>query len=267
MDVIPYRNELKECRRIVIKIGTNTIIDSDGRFNHSLIRSIAEEIRDLKKEERQFAIVTSGAIGLGNRHMGWKKTESIVDNQCAASVGQALLMHAYHDCFKEHGLIVSQILLTYSDIFDPRRETTIRNLTKRLLETGMIPIINENDSVSTEEISFGDNDILSAHVARLTEADLLILLTNTDGLYRDIKKEDTINVIENIDPEIKKYISEKKSPDGKGGMSSKLIAAELAKESGILTVIAKGTEKDIIKRILSGEHTGTLFSLNGGRKK
>ena len=267
MDAILHRAALKKSKKIVIKIGTNTIIDKDGKFNHNIIKNLARDIHDLKFTGRQFTIVSSGAIGLGNHHMQWQKTKDILMNQCSASIGQTLLMHAYHNCFKEHSLTVSQLLLTYSDIFDTKKETVIRNLTKKLIEQGIIPIINENDSVSTEEITFGDNDILSAHVSGLINADLLIILTDTDGLYKDIEKEDTINFIETIDPQIHACIHPKKSKEGKGGMSSKLLASGLAAKHGIKTVIAQGTEKNIIKKILNGETTGTLLNLNGGNRK
>ncbi len=267
MNAILHRAALKKSKRIVIKIGTNTILTPVGTFNHNLIKDLAKQINDLKNTGKEFTIVSSGAIALGNRHMRWQKTKDIIMNQCSASIGQTLLMHSYHKCFKEHSLTVSQLLLTYSDIFDTKKEATIRNLTKKLIELDIIPIINENDSVSTEEITFGDNDILSAHISRLIKADLLIILTNTNGLYKDIEKQDTINFIETIDTEIHGCIHHTISTEGKGGMSSKLLASELAAKHGIKTVIAQGAEKNIIKKILNGETTGTLLNLNGGNRK
>lgn len=265
MDAILHRAALKKSKKIVIKIGTNTILTPKGTFNNNLIKDLAKQINDL--EDKEFTIVSSGAIALGNRHMKWQKTKDILMNQCSASIGQTILMHSYHNCFKKHSLIVSQLLLTYSDIFDTKKEATIRNLTKKLIKLNIIPIINENDSVSTEEITFGDNDILSAHISRLINADLLIILTNTDGLYKNIEKKDTINIIETINTEIHNCIHPAISNEGKGGMSSKLYASELAAKHNIKTVIAQGTEKNIIKKILNGENTGTLLNLDGGNRK
>lgn len=212
-------------------------------------------------------IVSSGAIGLGNNHLRWNKTNDLILNQCSASVGQNLLLHSYSNCFKKHGVVISQLLLTHEDIADAKRKVNIRNLIEKLMELGIVAIINENDSVSTEEITFGDNDILSAYVSALIEADLLIILSDVNGLYRNLETEEIINFVESIDSEIKRCISKNKSELGKGGMPSKLIAAQLAASSNTITVVANSNEKNVIKRILNGESVGTLFCLNGGNKK
>lgn len=271
MDAFLARSHLKNTRRIVIKIGTNTIIDSTGAFNKALACGLAEDIVSLRQIGCEFIIVSSGAIGLGNRRLCWLKSESddldLVKKQCAASVGQAILMRSYQECFETSGLTVSQLLLTYGDLDDLARKSTVKNLMEKFIETGIIAVINENDSVSAEEITFGDNDILSARISCLVGAGLLIILSNIDGFYRNIESRETISHISAITPEIAQCISKDRSIDGTGGMSSKIIAAEIASSCGTETIIAKGAEKSIIKRILYGENIGTLITLNGGNSR
>lgn len=266
MDVFLARSHLKNAKRIVIKIGTNTIIGSDGAFNKSLAHSLAEDIAYLRQIGHEFIIVSSGAIGLGNRRMGWLKTDndSLVKKQCAASIGQAILMRSYQECFETTGLTVSQLLLTYGDLEDPGRISTVKALMDHIIETGIIAVINENDSVSAEEITFGDNDILSARISCLVGADLLVILSNIDGFYKNFESRETMSHITAITPEITQCISKSTSGDGTGGMTSKIIAAKIASDCGAETIIAKGTEKNIIKRIFDGEDIGTLITLNGG---
>ncbi|MFH1439861.1 MAG: glutamate 5-kinase [Candidatus Woesearchaeota archaeon] len=261
------RNQLKKVNRIVIKLGTNTIIDDNGKFNYCFINGLIEQISHLKDEGKQIIIISSGAIGLGNNYLGWQKTNDLVLNQCSASVGQNLLMNSYANCFNKYSIAISQLLLTHEDINDPKRNANIKCLIERLMSLGIITIINENDSISTEEITFGDNDILSARVSNLIDADLLILLSDINGLYKNIKYKEIVDFVENIDLNIRKYVDENRSKLGKGGMHSKLIAAQLASHSNTFTVIASSIEKDVIKRIIRGENIGTLFYLNGGIKK
>ncbi len=271
MDAFLARSHLKNYRRIVIKIGTNTIIDSTGAFNKFLASNLAEDIVSLKASGREFIIVSSGAIGLGNRRMGWQKTENddldLVKKQCAASVGQAILMRSYQECFETSGLTVSQLLLTYADLEDQKRASTVKTLMEKIIESGIIAVINENDSVSAEEITFGDNDILSARISCLIGAGLLVILSNIDGFCKNMESMETISHISAITPEITECISKDRSIDGTGGMSSKIIAAEIASACGTETIIAKGAEKNIIKRILDGENIGTLITLNGGNSR
>ena len=260
------RNQLKKANRIVIKLGTNTIIDGNGKFNYCFINELIKQISHLKDEGREIIIVSSGAIGLGNNYLGWLKTNDLVLNQCSASVGQNLLMNSYANCFNEHGIAISQLLLTHDDINDSKRKLNIKCLIEKLMNKGIIVIINENDSVSTEEITFGDNDILSALVSNLINADLLILLSNVNGLYKDINYEEIVNFVEKIDYRIRNCVSRNKSQFGKGGMRSKLRAVQLASASNTFTVIANSKEKEVIKKIIKGENIGTLFYLNGGNK-
>jgi len=265
--VFLLRNQLKKANRIVIKLGTNAIIDDNGKFNYCFINGLIKQISYLKNEGKQIIIISSGAIGLGNNNLGWQKTDDLVLNQCSASVGQNLLMNSYAKCFSQYGITISQLLLTHEDINDSKRNTNIKSLIEKLMNLGIIAIINENDSVSTEEITFGDNDLLSACVSNLLDADLLILLSDVNGLYRNVKNEEIVDFVENIDSKIKKYVCRNKSKLGKGGMHSKLIAAQLVSASNTFTVIASSGEKEVIKRIIRGDNIGTLFYLNGDISK
>ncbi|HLC56984.1 MAG TPA: glutamate 5-kinase, partial [Candidatus Nanoarchaeia archaeon] len=173
MIVFLARKELKNTKRIVIKLGTNIVINQNGRFNSKLITSLLKEISSLKDSGKSFILVSSGAIGLGNNSLNWKKAKDTLLNQCSASVGQSLLMHEYRSCSNPLGIAIAQVLLTREDLKSSKRKERIKNLIEKLTGLNVLAIINENDSVSTEEITFGDNDILSAHIAQLFNADLL----------------------------------------------------------------------------------------------
>lgn len=264
MDAFLWRGRLKDAKRIVIKLGSNTII-KDDRFNCGLAEDLARQIRELYPEKR-FIIVTSGAIGLGRMHLAHEKTDDILLKQCLASVGQNILMHSYQDCFAMHGIRISQLLLTNDDLRDEKRKTNLKCILAKLASMGITTIINENDSVSTEEMTFGDNDILSAHISNLVEADLLILLSDVDGLYRNIYTKEIIDLVDDVDHRIMGFLDDKKSEMGTGGMRSKIAAAQIAAYSKTATVVANGSEKDVIRRILEGDMLGTMFKLDRGNQ-
>ena len=176
-------------------------------------------------------------------------------------------MNSYANSFNKYDLIISQLLLTHEDINDYKRGKNIKCLIERLMNLGVITIINENDSVSTEEITFGDNDLLSARVCNLLDANLLVLLSDVNGLYKNIKYEEIVEFVGSIDSRITGCVDRGKSELGKGGMHSKLIAAQLASASNTFTVIASSKEKNVIERIVKGDNIGTLFYLNGGNEK
>ena len=259
MIVFLARKGLKGARRIVIKLGTNIVINQDGRFNSKLITSLLKEISLLRDSGKLFILVSSGAIGLGNNCLNWKKTRDTLLNQCSASVGQSLLMHEYGLCSKSTGMAMAQVLLTREDLKSSKRKERIKNLIEKLTALKILAIINENDSVSTEEITFGDNDLLSAYIAQLFNADLLILLSNVDGVYKGSSTKEIIPLIRVIDSRIKACITGSTSSLGRGGMLSKILAAEIA--SPAKTVVAKGNEKNVLARIFKGENIGTLFHL------
>jgi glutamate 5-kinase len=255
----------KGIKKIVVKIGTSSLTAKDGKFNKEFASDIARQVSILKSEGKDIILVSSGAIGTGCEALEFKeRPKSIPLKQATAAVGQSILMHEWSQVFAKYGLKVAQILLTYDAFSDRKTYLNLRNSMSVLLELNVIPIINENDPICVHEIgeTFGDNDTLSAMVSSKVEADLLILMTDIDGLYtknpkksKDAKK---IAIIEEITPEILSFgggAGEK----GTGGMKTKLEAAKIAQKSGCFMVIASSEEKDSISRVMSGEDIGTLF--------
>jgi glutamate 5-kinase len=249
------RNDLWKAKRIVIKIGTNTIT-SNGKFNKSFAKNLTKELNKIGKE---IIIVSSGAICLGNNHVGWEKSNNKTKKQCASTIGQGLLIQKYNEILKGN-MFVSQLLLTRADLKCTERKNFVREIISHSLKNNILTIINENDSLSTEEITFGDNDILSAHIANLIGADLLILLTNVDGIYSNMETKQKIFYVKNI-KDVQQLVCSVFSSNGTGGMRSKIKAAEIASFCGAKTIIAKGLEKNRLTRILSGENIGTLIDL------
>jgi len=260
------RKELfNDVRKIVVKIGTSSLTAKDGKFNKEFASDIARQVSKLKNEGKDVIIVSSGAIGTGCEALDFKeRPKSIPLKQATAAVGQGILMNEWRQAFEEFNLKVAQILLTYDAFSDRKTYLNLRNSLSVLLELGVIPIINENDPICVHEIgeTFGDNDTLSAMVSSKVEADLLILMTDIDGLYtknpkkaKDAKK---IPIIEEITPEILSF-GGSAGEKGTGGMKTKLEAAKIAHKSGCYMVIASGEEKNLISRIMSGEDIGTLF--------
>jgi glutamate 5-kinase len=255
----------KNAKRIVIKVGTNTLTTAEG-VDGGYIRMLAAQMASLRRDDKQVLLVSSGAIGMGAKSL--QLTGPVTDmklRQACAAIGQPLLMHEYHNAFAEQGLIVSQVLLTAEVLNNRKTYLNLRNAIESLLRLGVIPIINENDSVSTAEIgtAFGDNDKLSALVASKIDADLLIMLTDIDALYdKDPRKYDDakpIRVVTEITDELQKAAGSKGSAYSTGGMKTKLAAAEIAASAGCRIVLAHGKEHDVIARILDGQEVGTLF--------
>ncbi len=259
---ITSRNHLTQAHRIVIKLGSTSIVNENGQFNTMFITSLARQIKDLTSQGKQVILVSSGAIGLGNAHLQWNNRDDILLNQCAAAVGQNILMSSYLQCFKEHGLVASQVLLTHNDLKNPEG---IKLLLKKHMNLGIIAVINENDSVSTEEITFGDNDLLSARVANIVDADLLVLLSDVNGLYSDVESKKVVGFVGTINSETEKYVNGDGSALGKGGMKSKLMAAQMAGKSNTKTIIAAAHKDNVLHKILSGEGIGTLFDVADGQ--
>lgn len=252
-------------KRVVIKIGTSTL-STDSGVNTEYIRTLAKQVRWLVSTDRQVLIVSSGAIGMGAKQL---KMEGPVKDmklrQACAATGQPLLMHEYHKAFSAQGLTVSQVLLT-AEVLDKRKTyLNLQNAIESLLRLGTIPIINENDCISTAEIgtAFGDNDKLSALVASKIDADLLIMLTDIDGLYdkHPHKHEDAkpIRVVEKITDDIVKAAGAKGSTHSTGGMKTKLKAASITAPAGCRMVLAHGKEPNVIQKIIEGADIGTLF--------
>ncbi len=258
------REALKKAKRIVIKVGTSTITYANGKRNFSQIDRLALEISDLQNQGKEMILVTSGAVAVGVDRMGLPgKPKTIPGKQAAAAVGQGVLMHTYEKFFADYGQIVAQVLITKTEAIDRHRYTNTRNTFMELMRQRVIPIVNENDVVALDELKIGDNDNMSALVAGIVDADLVIILSDVDGLYTANPQThpDAVIVPEvaEITPEIEASAGGVGSARGTGGMATKIQAAKAATSSGIHLVIASGTEKNAITRVLQGEELGTLF--------
>ena len=256
--------------RIVIKVGTSTLAYSTGMLNIRRVEELCRVMSDLKNAGNEVILISSGAIGMGVGKLGLgKRPSDIPSKQAAAAVGQCELMYTYDKLFGEYNHTVAQILLTGEDIETEKRRENFRNTMFRLLELHAISIINENDTVATDEIVIGDNDTLAAIVAANVEADLLVLLSDIEGLYtKDPHKfadAKLIPVVEELTPEILALAEGKGSELGTGGMITKLRAADIATRAGIDMIIANGADPEILYKLLDGESFGTLFL--GGKKQ
>ena len=256
-------------QKIVVKVGTRLLTYETGKLNLDVTEKLVREISDLKNQGLDMLLVSSGAIGAGIGRLGLeKKPASVPERQALAAIGQGLLIQIYEKLFAEYGHIIAQVLLTREDMENRKRYINSRNAFLHLLKYGSIPVINENDTVSTEEIEFGDNDKLSALVATIIDADLLIILTGIDGLCTGDPHTDPsakrIPFVGEITPEIRKIAGNTDEILAKGGMFSKIEAAEIVMNSGIDLVIADGRQKNVLKRIVQGEDIGTFFSSGHG---
>jgi glutamate 5-kinase len=249
---------MKNKKRIVVKIGTSLV--AEGLKTGALLESLVADICAARGQGMDVILVSSGAIGAGMQVLKWQKRPTdIGKKQAAAAVGQVSLMKAYEKLFMSRGVCVAQVLLTRSDIEDRNRYLNVKNTLSALLELGVVPILNENDTVSVEEIKFGDNDRLSALVAAKMDADLLVILTDVDGLYNPLNKV-VLPLVSRITKEIEEMASGKsRSGLGTGGMSSKIEAAKITAASGITTVIANGFKAGQLLEAMEGRAVGTKF--------
>ena len=259
------REKLKYARRIVIKVGTSTLAHGEsGKLNLYRIEHLIREIADLHNSGKEIIFVTSGAIAAGIGKMNLKsKPETIPENQALAAIGQGVLMHIYEKFFAEYGQTMGQILLTKDNATDEHARENSRNSLLAILRMGAIPVINENDAVAVDEIKIGDNDNLSAIVAVMIDAEVLIILTDIDGLYDGNPKVDAsaklVHTVEKISPQIERMAGGAGTKLGTGGMFTKIQAAKLATRNGISTLIVSGREIGNLRRALNGEELGTIF--------
>lgn len=259
------RELLKEKKRIVIKIGSSTIThENTGSLDLIKLERLVRILTDLQNQGKEVVLVSSGAIAVGRKALGLQKRPSEkAEKQACAAVGQARLMMVYQKFFSEYNQVSAQVLMTQYTIRDDISRQNAQNTFKELLHMGVIPIVNENDTVSTNEIEFGDNDTLSALVSVLIKADLLILLSDIDGLYTDDPHQNIkakfIDLVEKIDSDLYKMGKGSFYEMGTGGMATKIEAAKIATEVGVDMVIANGADISIISRIIEGENVGTLF--------
>ena len=256
---------LKNIQKIVVKVGTSTLTKEDGNLNIEKIKKIVSELSNLSDKGYDVVLVTSGAVGAGMGRLNMtERPKTLSEKQALASVGQVALTHLYQMLFQEYGKIIGQLLLTKGDFSDRRRYLNARNVCNTLLKNKIVPIINENDAVVANEIKVGDNDTLSALVSGLIDADLLIILSDVQGLYnKNPQKYEDANLIEivgKIDEDIRKTAGGEGSKFGTGGMITKIIAAEMATKIGTNMVIASGEDPRNITRIVEKENIGTLFT-------
>lgn len=255
---------IEESRKIVIKIGSNVLSDENGAVNRAVLQSIAEQVNSLMKKNKQVILVSSGAgicgVGAINK---WSRRGDMNYKQALCAIGQVELMMAYKEDFAAYDIHVGQMLLTREDFDDPHRTLNIRNALFTLVDEGVVPIINENDSVSVDEIKIGDNDTLSAKTANLWNADLLIILSDIDGVFdKDPKSGEDARLIEeagDIDQLLENISIGEKSSFGTGGIATKIEAARLVNRYGIPMALLNGKKEGIIRKAKTGEETGTLF--------
>jgi len=262
--------------RLVIKVGSSLVTNEGRGIDHTAVARWAAEIARLTLAGKSIILVSSGAIAEGMQRLGWSmRPRAIHDLQAAAAVGQMGLVQAYETAFAQYGLHTAQVLLTHEDLADRRRYLNARTTLTTLLGLRVIPVINENDTVTTDEIRFGDNDTLGALVTNLVEADVLVLLTDQPGLYTaDPRRDPTATLVETAiagDPDLERMAGGVGSTIGRGGMLTKIIAAKRAARSGAATIIACGREPDVLTRLFAGESLGTLLTADrtslGARKQ
>lgn len=253
---------MNKYRTIVVKIGSSTLTDKQGNLDTANLKRIVSELAELKKAKKNILVVTSGAIVSGTELLKLgRKPKTIPEKQAAAAVGQGLLMRQYAKAFEEHGISVAQVLLTRDEVSEREKYLNTRNTLIKLLELGVVPVINENDTVSVEEIKIGDNDTLSALVASLIDADLLIMLTDVEGFMMpdEDNEPQVVHEIKEITADIKQAAG-RPSTQGVGGMITKLQAAEICSDAGVVAAIVSGRTAGVIGAYLSAGKVGTTFT-------
>ena len=256
---------IAKASRLVVKVGSSLVTDEGRGIDHAAVARWAAQIAQLRAAGKSVVLVSSGAIAEGMQRLGWStRPRAIHDLQAAAAVGQMGLVHAYETAFAQYGLHTAQVLLTHEDLADRRRYLNARTTLTTLLGLHVIPIINENDTVTTDEIRFGDNDTLGALVTNLLEADVLVLLTDQQGLFTaDPRRDPSATLVREAragDPALETMAGGAGSAIGRGGMLTKVLAAKRAARSGAATIIASGREPDVLARLARGEAIGTLFT-------
>ncbi len=250
--------------RIVVKVGTSTLTHATGRINIRHVEALCKVLSDVRNAGHELILVSSGAIGMGVGRMNLpKRPDDMPGKQAMAAIGQCELMYFYDRLFSEYSHVVAQILLTGEDLREEKRHTNFTNTIFRLLELGVIPVINENDTVATEEVAVGDNDTLGALVAESVRADLLVLLSDVDGLYSANPRQDPdavlIPVVTELTPEILASAGEKGSSLATGGMATKLHAASICMKAGTDMIILNGGQPEVLYEVIEGRPVGTRF--------
>jgi len=269
--VISTRQDLHLVHRIIVKIGSSLLTDAEAGIRMDRVNQIAAQVYRLQQEGVQVCLVSSGSVALGRVHLGWLgKVLSVHEKQAAAAVGQSWLMGAYREAFAVYDMQVAQMLLTKDDLRHRRRYLNASNTSETLFSAGVVPIVNENDTVVVEEIKFGDNDSLGALVSLVVQADLLVMVTDVDGLFdrnpnehADAKRCSTISV---FNDEVMQMAGDVGSQFGTGGMLSKLKASHIATRGGVVSAIVNGQQEGVLDALLSGEDVGTVFLCGADRQ-
>lgn len=254
----------RKIKRVIVKVGTSTLTHENGQINIERMEQVVRSIADLSNKGYEIVLVTSGAVGAGLGKLRKKKRPTTLpEKQAIAAIGQVTLMHRYEKLFLEYDKVVGQVLLTKDDLANRKRNLNAKNTLAALLQLGAIPIINENDTVAVDEIKMGDNDRLAAHVAALIDGDILIILTDIDGLYTCNPSENSngilVEKVEKITAEIEGYAGGEGSPLGTGGMKTKILAAKIGTAAGVFVVIGNGCTKGFLEDVVQGDFQGTLF--------
>jgi len=262
--ILDRKKMFKAVRRAVVKVGTAALSDERGGLDEERVERLSEQVLAIRRRGVEVAVVSSGAIGAGMTELGVRRRPTrLPELQACAAVGQGRLIAAYDRCFRRQGFHAAQVLLTRQDFDDRQRYLNASNAVHAILRLGAVPLINENDTISVEEITFSDNDILAALVSNLLNADLLVLLTVVPGLYENPKappaERRVLPVVSKVTPELRRLVASGRSPGGKGGMASKLEAARMATAAGVAVVVAHAGMDRVLERILEGEEVGTLF--------
>ncbi|MDZ8118789.1 glutamate 5-kinase [Pontiella agarivorans] len=257
-----HREALKNAKRIVVKAGSKVLVEQTGRPDHQQLKALVDELSAIRNDGGELAFVSSGAVGAGLDALNFaRRPKDIPDLQMAAAVGQISLISAYHELFKANGVNVGQVLLTHDALKHRTRHLNARNTLINLIKNRVIPIINENDTISTKEIKFGDNDVLAALVSILIDADALVLLSTTDGLRNG---DERVSYIEEVDDDVLALVADKADNLSTGGMASKLKSAQIAAHNGIPVVIADGRKPGVLAHIFQGQDEGTLLFPKAG---
>jgi len=262
--VIQTRQDLSHVQRAIVKIGSSLLTDANTGIRMSMVEHIAAQVHAMQQTGIQVCIVSSGAVAIGRVHLGWlDKDLSVHEKQAAAAVGQTWLIEAYRQAFAQYDVQVAQMLLTKDDLRHRRRYLNASNTSETLFSAGVVPIVNENDTVMVEEIKFGDNDTLGALVGLMLNADLLVMMTDVDGLYDANPNKDKsakrCSVVHALNADVMAMAGGSDSQFGTGGMLSKLTAAEIATRGGVAAAIVNGHQQCVLQNLVIGEDVGTLF--------
>jgi len=253
--------------RVVVKAGTNSLTDDTSNLDDGKLDKLVDDVADLVERDKEVILVSSGSIGAGKGRAGFASDDTVEESQALSTIGQSHLMRRYTESFERYGLTVAQLLITEHDLENPERFTNFKNTIETLLDWGVVPIINENDAVATEEIRIGDNDMISASIAIGIEADLLVTLTDVDGVYTGNPKRDAdaelIEAVGRNYDEVERIV-ESSASGSFGGIRTKVQGARSVSEHGIPAIIALSTEPDVLEKVATEQAVGTIFTpING----